>query len=83
MAIGDTVQIEVDAVPDIDYLGVIETISNATGAKYSPVPQDNSTGNFVKVNQRIPVKIRFVGSTSEADMAKLRAGMNVECKVIK
>lgn len=83
MAVGDTVKISVDAVSDMDYTGVIEAISNATGAKYSPVPQDNSTGNFVKVNQRIPVKIRFVPSTSQSAMAKLRSGMNVECKVIK
>ncbi len=83
MAVGDTVKIAVDAVSDVDYTGVIEAISNATGAKYSPVPQDNSTGNFVKVNQRIPVKIRFVSSIPQSDMAKLRSGMNVECKVIK
>lgn len=83
MVIGDSVEIEVDAVPDIKYYGVIEAISNATGAKYSPVPQDNATGNFVKVEQRIPVKIRFSSSTSESDMSKLRSGMNVECKLVK
>lgn len=83
MAIGDSVEIEVDAVPDIKYYGVIEAISNATGAKYSPVPQDNATGNFVKVEQRIPVKIRFSSSTSENEMSKLRSGMNVECKLVK
>lgn len=83
MSVGDSVSIEVDAVHDVEYMGVIEAISNATGAKYSPVPQDNSTGNFVKVEQRIPVKIRFVPDTPEKEMARLRSGMNVECKVIK
>lgn len=83
MSVGDSVSIEIDAVSDVKYTGVIEAISNATGAKYSPVPQDNSTGNFVKVEQHIPVKIRFVSGTPEKDMARLRAGMNVECKVIK
>lgn len=83
MSIGDSVKIAVDAVPRVRYRGVIEAISNATGAKYSPMPQDNSTGNFVKVEQRIPVKIRFVSDTPEKDMARLRSGMNVECKVIR
>lgn len=83
MAIGDSVAIEVDAVPDVKYTGVIEAISNATGAKYSPMPQDNSTGNFVKVEQRIPVKIRFASRTDAKDMSRLRSGMNVECKVMK
>ena len=83
MAIGDSVAIEVDAVPGVKYRGVIETISNATGAKYSPMPQDNSTGNFVKVEQRIPVKIRFVNAGEASDMSRLRSGMNVECKVLK
>lgn len=83
MTVGDSVRIEVDAVPDVKYMGVIEAISNATGAKYSPMPQDNSTGNFVKVEQRIPVKIRFASGTPRKDMARLRAGMNVECNVVK
>lgn len=81
--IGDTVRIDVDALPGIDFCGVVETMSNATGAKYSPVPHDNATGNFVKVEQRIPVKIRFITETSADYMAKLRAGMNVECRVLE
>lgn len=83
MAIGDTVSISVDALPDIKYKGIIEAISNATGAKYSPIPQDNATGNFVKVEQRIPVKIRFASETDGDDMSRLRSGMNVECKVVR
>lgn len=83
MEIGDSVRIEVDAVPGVRYMGVVEAISNATGAKYSPIPQDNSTGNFVKVEQRVPVKIRFASDTPGKEMARLRSGMNVECKVIK
>lgn len=83
MSVGDSVGIEVDAIPDVKYMGVIEAISNATGAKYSPMPQDNSTGNFVKVEQRIPVKIRFASDTPENEMSRLRSGMNVECNVVK
>lgn len=83
MSVGDTVGIKVDAVPGVRYRGVIETISNATGSRYSPIPQDNSTGNFVKVEQRIPVKIRFFRDIPQQDIERLRAGMNVECKVIR
>ena len=45
------------------------------------MPQDNSSGNFVKVEQRIPVRIEFSNENSAQDMALLRAGMNVECVV--
>jgi membrane fusion protein (multidrug efflux system) len=83
MAVGDSVRITVDAVKDVKYSGYIEAIANATGSKYSPVPQDNATGNFIKVEQRIPIKIRFAASTKANDMARLRSGMNVECKVRK
>ncbi len=77
---GAEVTMTADAVPGVKYKGVVESISNATGAAFSLIPQDNATGNFVKVEQRIPVRIRLKGN-SEADMKKLRAGFNVECKV--
>ncbi|MDE7413656.1 MAG: HlyD family secretion protein [Muribaculaceae bacterium] len=77
---GSKVEIEVDAVPGVKYKGEVESISSATGESLSILPQDNSTGNFVKVRQRVPVRIKFVGNSAK-EMAKLRAGMNVECKV--
>lgn len=77
---GAEVTMTADAVPGVEYKGVVESISDATGAAFSLIPQDNATGNFVKVEQRIPVRIRLKGN-SEADMKKLRAGFNVECKV--
>ncbi len=58
-----------------------ETISRATGASLSVLPQDNSAGNFVKVRQRVPVRIVFSADNSAEDMELLRAGMNVECEV--
>lgn len=82
MAVGDSVEIKVDAVPGITYHGVISDISAATGTAYTPQAHANAVGNFVKVEQRIPVKIRFTGSNSADDLKRLRAGMNVECKVI-
>ena len=45
------------------------------------MPQDNSAGNFVKVRQRIPVRVAFDADNDPGDMARLRAGMNVECIV--
>lgn len=80
IAPGSEVEIEVDAIPGVDFKGEVTAISTATGASLSLLPQDNSAGNFVKVRQRVPVRISFVGNSPE-DMARLRAGMNVECKV--
>lgn len=77
---GAEVTMTADAVPGVKYKGVVESISDATGAAFSLIPQDNATGNFVKVEQRIPVRIRLKGN-SEAELKKLRAGFNVECKV--
>ena len=78
---GIPVDIEVDAVPGITYQGRIATLSSATGAQYSIIPQDNSAGNFVKVEQRIPIKIVFTEENRREDMDRLRSGMNVECEV--
>ena len=77
---GAEVTMTADAVPRVTYRGVVESISDATGAAFSLIPQDNATGNFVKVEQRVPVRIRLEGN-SAADMKKLRAGFNVECNV--
>lgn len=78
---GSDVEIEVDAIPDVTFHGVVGSISTATGASLSRMPHDNSAGNFVKVRQRVPVRIEFTSDNSAADMGRLRAGMNVECRV--
>ena len=75
------VEIEVDAIPGIIFNGRVKAISRATGASFSMLPQDNSAGNFVKIEQRIPVRIEFTDENSPEDMSRLRAGMNVECTV--
>ena len=74
LSVGQEVKITVDAWPDDEFQGVITHISAATGSKYSMVPTDNSAGNFVKIQQRIPVRIDFVGLSKE-DNSKLAAGM--------
>ena len=79
---GQEVEIEVDAVPGHLFKGVVRSISHATGASFSLMPQDNSSGNFVKIEQRIPIRIDFSKENDEEAMKQVRAGMNVECKVL-
>ena len=69
----------VDAFEGKEFEGKITAISAATGSKYSLVPTDNSAGNFVKIQQRVPVRIEFEGISKE-DNDKLAAGMMVVVK---
>ncbi|MBR5492021.1 MAG: HlyD family secretion protein [Alistipes sp.] len=79
---GCEVEIEVDAVPNHKFKGVVRSISRATGASFSLMPQDNSSGNFVKIEQRIPVRIDFAEDNDAEAMERVSAGMNVECTVL-
>lgn len=80
--IGQEVRVKVDALPGHIFKGRVSAISEATGSKYSLVPTDNSAGNFVKVQQRIPVRIDLEGISGE-DMQQLRAGMMVETEALR
>lgn len=80
--IGQEVRIKVDAVDNRIFHGKVTAISEATGSKYSLVPTDNSAGNFVKIQQRIPVRIDLTDISSK-DMNLLRAGMMVETEALK
>ena len=80
--IGQDVRIRVDAIPGKVFMGKVTAISEATGSKYSLVPTDNSAGNFVKVQQRIPVRIEFTG-VDDRDMARMRAGMMVVTEAVR
>ena len=77
IALGKKVKLSVDAIPDVVFVGEIKAISEATGSKYSSIPVDNSTGNFVKVQQRIPVRIEFSKDNKLEDLNKLMVGLNV------
>ena len=79
---GQEVEIEVDAVPGHIFKGTVRSVSRATGASFSLMPQDNSSGNFVKIDQRIPVRIDFAEDNDSEAMERISAGMNVECKVL-
>lgn len=76
--VGNKVEIKVDAVPDVEYTGTVERISDATGSAFSLIPIDNATGNFVKVEQRVTVRIKL---DECSDVDKLKGGYNVECIV--
>ena len=78
---GKKVKIRVDAFDELDIQGTITSLSDATGAKFSLLPPDNSSGNFIKVTQRIPVKISI--DNQAALKSKLRAGMSVFITVEK
>lgn len=77
---GNEVSLTADAVPGVTFKGRVERISDATGSAFSLIPIDNATGNFVKVEQRVTVRISLEGNKPE-DLEKLRAGYNVECEV--
>ena len=79
LAIGQEVNIKLDAYPELALKGKIADFSDATGAKYALLPPDNASGNFVKVTQKIPVKIAIEGIEKLRD--KLRAGMSLEAEV--
>ena len=78
IAVGDPVTIKVDAIGSKTFKGTVSSIASATGASFSPMAPDNSTGNYVKVAQKVPVKIEF---DSAEDLDALAGGMSVECKV--
>jgi membrane fusion protein (multidrug efflux system) len=72
---GMPVNIELDAYPDLKLQGSIESLSDATGARFALLPPDNASGNFVKVTQRVPVKISISNAANYHDL--LRAGLSV------
>ncbi|MEO8961399.1 MAG: HlyD family secretion protein [Ginsengibacter sp.] len=80
MAVGQKVTINADAFPRHDFQANLSSFSPATGAKFSLLPPDNASGNFVKVVQRLPVKIEF-NNPSDSLLERLRPGMNVNVDV--
>ncbi len=81
MSVGMDAIIEVDALGGKYYHGKIKNLSPATGARFSMVAPDNSTGNFVKITQRVPVMIEFDSSPEELE--EVKPGMNVTVKIKK
>ncbi|HEY3756375.1 MAG TPA: HlyD family secretion protein [Opitutaceae bacterium] len=78
MHVGQTVDIDVDSYPGVVFHGRIDSIAGATGARFALLPPDNASGNFIKVTQRVPVKIVISDRQTERP---LRAGMSVDTAV--
>ncbi|MGN1256479.1 MAG: HlyD family secretion protein, partial [Bacteroidaceae bacterium] len=76
--VGDKVRFTADAVPGVEYTGMVERIADATGSAFSLIPIDNATGNFVKVEQRVTVRVRIDACE---ELEKLHGGYNVVCKI--
>jgi membrane fusion protein, multidrug efflux system len=79
IATGQPVSIEVDAFPDHVFKGTIGSLSPGTGAQFAILPPQNATGNFVKVVQRVPVRIYF--DKNDKFVQKLKAGMSVYASI--
>jgi membrane fusion protein (multidrug efflux system) len=75
---GQSVTVKVDAFPGQKLKGKVESLSGGTGARFSLLPPDNASGNYVKVVQRVPVRIAWDGPSSELP---LRAGLSAEVTV--
>lgn len=80
--IGSKAKIDVDAIGGKSYKGEVVAISPATGATFTLLPPDNATGNFTKVVQRVPIKIK-INDIDAQDLFLLRAGLSVIVKVRK
>lgn len=80
--VGNEARIDIDALSKSDFHGIVESISSATGSTFTLLPPDNATGNFTKVVQRVPVKIKIEGLTDK-DIEILRAGLSAFVKVRK
>ena len=76
LKVGQKVKISVDAVSSKDFEGEIESFNPSTGSIFSLLPPDNATGNFTKVVQRVPTRIKFK-SISKDDIDLLKAGLSV------
>jgi membrane fusion protein, multidrug efflux system len=76
---GQPVTVTVDTYPDFEWHGVVESVSPAAAQEFSLLPAQNTSGNWVKVVQRVPMRVRL--DTSAKDLPPLRAGMSVEVDV--
>lgn len=78
--VGKAVDIRIDALAGKKFTGEVESISSATGATFTLLPPDNATGNFTKVVQRVPVKIK-INNLTEEEKDQMQAGLSVVVKV--
>jgi len=75
---GQPVTIHIDTYPDVSWKGVVDSLSPATGAEFSVIPAQNATGNWVKIAQRVPVRIKLEATPG---MPQLRAGLSTVVEI--
>jgi membrane fusion protein (multidrug efflux system) len=78
MKMGQPVEIEIDAYPDLAFTGKVDSFSPASGSEFSILPPENATGNFTKIVRRVPVKIVF---DANEKTALLKSGFSANVKV--
>jgi membrane fusion protein (multidrug efflux system) len=78
LRVGQKVELDVDSFPDHTFHGTVQSVSPGTGAQFSILPAQNASGNWVKIVQRVPVRIVF---DRDEDTARLRAGMSVNVAI--
>jgi membrane fusion protein, multidrug efflux system len=76
--VGQPVTVKIDAYPDREWHGTVQSIAKATGAEFSVLPAQNATGNWVKVTQRIPLRIAIEKRASDPE---LRIGMSADVEI--
>jgi membrane fusion protein (multidrug efflux system) len=81
MKVGQPVRISIDSIPDKVFDGTVDSFSPATGNEFALLPADNSTGNFTKIVQRVPVKIVFNPDSIRGYEKRIRAGESAVVKV--
>jgi len=79
VAVGEAVELDVDAFPNHRFKGTVGSLSPGTGAQFAILPPQNASGNFVKVVQRVPIRIYF--DQNDKYVTKLKAGMSVDVAV--
>ncbi len=75
---GQPVEVRIDTYPDRTWSGIVESLSPATGSEFSILPPQNASGNWVKVAQRVPLRVRL---DAQSDAPRLRAGMSATVRV--
>lgn len=81
MKAGQTAEITIDALPGHTFIGHVESFSPASGAQFAMLPPDNATGNFTKVVQRVPVRVRFDANSVREFADRLRPGLSAVVSV--
>jgi membrane fusion protein, multidrug efflux system len=79
MRAGQPAEISIDAYPDLKVTGTVDSFSPGTGAQFALLPPENATGNFTKIVQRVPVRIKL--DAGQKDMAALVPGLSIEVAV--